>query len=128
MAARPKGRAIGSKGSWLAEVRIDGQGTEILPCVHRHWLRGADYNDPEARPGAPVWDDFVAAIEDAGRVVLTDDRVSPPGQPGGQFGFERKGYVAIFAVKGVRVEAALGGGGGGHHLRFSLTERLVDLS
>ena len=103
-----KAKATGNIGSWLAEVN-----GELLPCVHRHWLRGMTYHDPQAIPGDRKWDDFVGAIR-RGRVILTSDDVSEDERV-----FNRKEYIAIFAVEDVQMD--------GNGLTFRLTKRLVDL-
>ena len=106
---RRKAEARGKRGSWFAEV--DG---ETLPCVHKHWLQGRQYHDPQAAPGQPPWDDFIAAIKSGRKVVLTRDTYL------GGIRFERTGYVAVFTVDDV---AASDGA-----LTFKLTDRVVDLA
>ena len=104
-------RAKGQRGSRFAEVR-----GESLPCVHRHWLAGTQYHDPNMRAGVPPWPDFIAAIHQKRRVILTRDAVHGTGET---IGFERQGYIAVFGVTDITTE--------GRDLRFRLVQRLHDL-
>jgi hypothetical protein len=40
IAYRAKIKAKGTRGSWYADV-----GSERLPCIHTHWLKGTVYDD-----------------------------------------------------------------------------------
>jgi hypothetical protein len=102
-------KATGSRGEWFAVV--DG---ERLPCVYQYWRKAYDYDDPHVSPGAP-WPEFIQAISNKCKVVLTSDNVLDPDG----FGFERTGYIAVFSVGDVRIE--------GSHLRFRFLERLAHL-
>jgi hypothetical protein len=104
----PKKKAVGIRGSWFADV--DG---ERLPCVHKHWWRNGVYHDPNAVPGEKKWDDFILAIQQRKRVILTDD------EPWTGGAFVRKGYIAIWDVDNVRIE--------GSDLTFKFTNRVIDL-
>jgi hypothetical protein len=105
-------KAIGSRGSWFADVA-----GERLPCVHSGWLgkRGL-YHDPNAAPGTPKFDEHLAAIQNGKRVILTKSVMA---DPVGGFGFERSEYVAIFAVDEVNVS--------GSDLTFRLGARSTEL-
>jgi hypothetical protein len=107
--------AKGSRGSWFATLP-DGT---ALPCVHRHWRKGMEYDDPFTVPGDPVWDEFIAAIDRERRVILTDDEVLAEATEQTPPDFRRSGYIAVFAVEDVRVE--------GRHLRFRFAKRLQEL-
>lgn len=37
-------RAKGQRGSWFATVE-----GKVLPCVHKHWVKGLSHHDPFAR-------------------------------------------------------------------------------
>jgi hypothetical protein len=108
--------AKGSRGSWFATLP-DGT---ALPCVHRYWRKGMEYDDPFAIAGDPVWDEFIAAIATGKRVILTDDEVLAEATEETPPSFRRKGYVAVFAVEDVRLE--------GRRLRFRFTGRLQELT
>jgi len=111
-----KVEAKGSRGSWFATLP---DGTS-LPCVHRHWRKGMEYDDPFAIAGDAVWDEFIDAIARVKRVILTDDEVLAPTTDQRPPSFRRKGYIAVFAVEDVRLE--------GRHLRFRFTDRLQELT
>jgi hypothetical protein len=81
-------KARGSRGSWFAEV--DGK---RLPCVHQHWVKRLQYNDPGITPGVRKNDEYINAIKDGMVILTTDDIVSH--EP---FQFKRTGYVAIYTV------------------------------
>lgn len=108
MPSLPRYRAKGERGSWFALVN-----GERLPCVHQHWLTKLHYHDPHYVPERQ-WIEFVAAIKNVGKVILTTDRVHPDGR-----GFDRTGYVAVFRVSDVSVS--------GPDLEFDLVERLAEL-
>lgn len=105
MAARPKGQ----RGSWFAEY-----GGKSLPCVHRHWFKRHGYDDPGAKQNDSTWDPFIAAIASEKLVILTSDDIGKDG------GFTRTGYIALWRVDNVRIEAGA--------LRFQFTERLEEFS
>lgn len=107
--ARSKTKARGQRGSWFAEVN-----GESLPCVHAYWFKNGWYDDPHARPGEQQWEELFAAIREKKRVVLTTYRVIDGG-----IGFERAGYVAVYAVDNISVD--------GSRLRFQFTESLIEL-
>lgn len=107
-------RAVGSRGSWFAEVE-----GETLPCVHRHWwAAGGRYDDPGLQPGTPKGDELVAAIAACKRVILTDDKATFD-EGGRVAGFERTGYIAVYSVDRVEYDNA--------GLRFKFVKRLSEL-
>jgi hypothetical protein len=110
----PRLKAIGRRGGWFA-----GLGGEDVPCVHQHWLRALEYDDPYADVTDPAWRAFVEAIAQQRRVILTRDEVLTTAGVAKPAGFRRTGYVASYAVDQVRVEEG--------HLRFRLIKRLDDL-
>lgn len=114
MAGVGKKKAVGSRGSWFADV--DG---ELLPCVHKHWwASGGLYDDPGLRPGMPKGDELVVAIRAAKRVVLTSDTATFGGA-GEVVGFERTGYIAVYEVDAIEYDEA--------GLRFKFVKRLDHL-
>ena len=102
-------KAVGHRGSWFAKV--DG---ELLPCAHKHWFQGGEYNDPGVEEGTQVWDEFIAALKATGKTILTTDNVSHDEKQ-----FKRTGYIAVFATDHVRVEDGC--------LRFRFMDRLCNL-
>lgn len=108
-------KAIGRRGSWFAAIGDE----PALPCVHKHWMRRLDYDDPFADMRDPVWQEFVAAIMDRRQVILTQDEVTPSGAEGKPPGFRRLGYVASYGVDDVRIEDT--------HLKFRFVKRLNEL-
>ena len=110
----PRRKAVGRRGGWFA-----GLGGEDVPCVHQHWLKALDYDDPYADLRDPAWRTFVDAIETQRRVILTRDEVLKTPGEAKPAAFRRTGYVASYAVDQVRVEDG--------HLRFRLVKRLDDL-
>jgi hypothetical protein len=107
--SRPKAKAIGERGSWFASV--DG---ERLPCVHHYWIKGTHHCAPRVSQNSKKDVELVRAIRANHKVIVTTDRVIDEG-----LGFERTGYVAVFAVENVNWK--------GGELSFDLKERLVDL-
>lgn len=110
-----KRKAIGERGSWFATV--DG---ERLPCVHRYWVTGKLHSDPGYLEGEGKWPEFVDAIREKMKVILTKDE--PIGAPDKKSGvvFKRTGYIAVFSVADVCTNE--------HGLHFKLLERLYDLA
>ena len=108
-----KKKAIGARGDWFAEV--DG---ERLPCVHKFWWEKGTlaYNDTKLGSG-PKPDELFEAIKELKRVILTDD--IPKFEGSEVIGFERAGYIAIYAVDDVEFDA--------NGLRFKFKKRLDDL-
>lgn len=111
-------KAIGQRGSWFASV--DG---EQLPCVHKYWLTGLLYHDPYLLTGptmtAAKIDEYIQAISQVRRVILTDDTPQLDGY-GKAVGFKRNAYIAVFEVEDVVHDEVDG-------LRFGLSKRLADL-
>lgn len=101
-------KANGQRGSWFATVK-----GEELPCVHEHWLKRSNYDDPSARPGIKKFDDLYNAIKEKKRVVLTKDNYL------GDHQFERTGYIAVFEVVGLEMDD--------NGLRFRMVRRLDEL-
>ena len=110
----PKRKAIGQRGSWFAEVN-----EEPLPCVHDYWTRkrpdGLYYNDPNCDADASKWKEFIGALKEKGKVILTQDKAINDG-----LGFERQGYIAVFSIEDVAVD--------GRNLTFRFVERLINLT
>ena len=104
----PKPKAIGSRGSWFAEVL-----GELIPCVSDHHLSRMHYVDPGANPDSPRWKRYIAAIRRDKRIILTHRK------PGCNGRSVRDGYVAVFSVKNVAVTRA--------GLEFDLDERLLNV-
>ena len=107
-----KSKATGKRGSWFADV--DGQS---LPCVHKHWWKGGRYDDPQIMPGSPKDEELVAAIQQHGRVVLTNDSPYDAGE--GKTGFTRTGYIAVYSVDDITFDQK--------GLRFRFVSRLKEL-
>lgn len=104
-----KPKAVGSRGSWFADVL-----GEKLPCVSDHHLSRRHYLDPGAKPGTTKWDNYISAIQHGGRIVLTHTELRPDGRT------KRNGYVALFSVVNVKTSA--------HGLEFDLEQRLLNLA
>lgn len=113
-----KKKATGRQGWWFAEV--DGV---ALPCVHKHWAKGTLYHDPFERHEVKGLEkkiaEAVSEIIRQRKVVMTDDHVSFDPK-GNVIGFERKNYIAVFAIDDVNYSKDDG-------LRFRLLERLYSL-
>jgi hypothetical protein len=110
MVAKPEG----VRGSWFAKW----QGNSI-PCVHKHWMKPEDkrlvYSDPYVTTG-PRWMEFVDAIMTDCLVILTDDRL----EPGTTHAFKRTGYIGLYKVDNVRMDAEV--------LKFDFVDRLASFS
>ena len=104
-----KYKAIGEQGSWFAEVN-----GARLPCIHNYWLKRLHYCDPGVRPGEKQWDEFIAAIQAGGEVILTN---SSPNESGI---FERKGYICAWKVSPPQVTE--------NGLEFDLISRDLELA
>lgn len=113
-----KKKARGQRGSWYA--RVDD---ELLPCIHKHWLKGLVYHDPfgrhEGRASEPTIREFVVVVLEKQRVVLTDD-IPEFGAHGVVVAFKRTRYIAAYRVEDVSYAPDNG-------LTFRLAERLHDL-
>ncbi len=105
-------KAVGQRGSWFAAVDA-----EKLPCVHAHWFKGREYDDPDARPDDAGFQELFAAIRDKKRVILTKDEVLYTGEE--HTGFQRTGYVAVFSVSDPVLDE--------RGLRFQFIKRLFNL-
>jgi len=82
-------------------------------AFHKHWVKGSDYDDPGGRLGIPQWEEFVDAIREKKRVILTNSERQEDG------GFVRKGYIAVFGVNQVELDE--------NGLRFKLISRQAEL-
>src|SRR5487761_1994164 len=89
-------KATGARGSWFAIV--DG---EQLPCVHNYWwVKPASYHDKDLKLDDPKAGPFFDEISSKKRVILTTG--NPSFDPSGIVsGFERTGYVAVYAIDNV---------------------------
>lgn len=67
-----KPKAIGSRGSWFAEVL-----GELLPCVSDRHLSRRHYVDAGSDPSKSKWDRYIEAIKRSKRVVLTHSKSRP---------------------------------------------------
>jgi hypothetical protein len=108
----------GRQGDWLVDVTINDH-TERVPSAHKHFVRkdanGLVYNRPDVgwlqlgkakQSGkAKQW---IAALKQTGRVVVTDDDVTDTGDPDRPYRFTRKpkgGYVAVYTVDEIAINA-----------------------
>ncbi|TPK82662.1 hypothetical protein [Mesorhizobium sp. B2-4-17] len=110
-------KAKGHRGSWFANV--DG---ESLPCVHKYWVKGLVHHDRFQRRGYANSSqilELVQAVQQTERVILTDDKPIVDAA-GNLIGFERKGYIAIYAVDDVTYSPEEG-------LKFRLVQRIRSL-
>ncbi|TPI49936.1 hypothetical protein FJW05_02395 [Mesorhizobium sp. B2-9-1] len=110
-------KAKGHRGSWFATV--DG---EDLPCVHKYWVKGLLHHDRFQRHGyanSLQILELVQAVRNGQRVILTDDKPLFDAA-GNLIGFERKGYIAVYAVDDVTYSPEEG-------LKFQLVERIRNL-
>ena len=89
---------------------------ERLPCVHKFWWEKGTYNDTKLR-SSPKADELFEAIKELKRVILTDD--TPEFEGSEVVRFERKGYIAIYAVDDVEFDV--------NGLRFKFKKRLHDI-
>jgi hypothetical protein len=101
-------KAAGTRGSWFAKV-----GEESLPCIHKHWLMGMSYHEPNCEIAESKWSEYVEALRH-GKAILTTDDVVGEGPI-----FQRSGYVAVFRIANVVLN--------GRNLTFDLVERLEGL-
>ena len=111
-ALKPKGHS----GSWFA--KWDGAS---YPCVHNHWHRGEEYDDPGVQLTIqPKWRRFLASIENERKVIETIDKVPDDWLYGR---WRRSGYTGLWQVDNVRVEDTPDP----HlsHLRFRFVRKLV---
>jgi hypothetical protein len=107
--AIPTYTALGQRGSWFAVVN-----DERLPCIHRHWLKGFVYDDPNCEPNGKKWIELIEGLKMTSKAVLTLDRVLDGGK-----GFVREGYVAVYSIADVELN--------GSHLQFRLVDKLANL-
>ncbi|WP_439468764.1 hypothetical protein [Blastomonas fulva] len=77
------------------------------------------YRDPGYIQGDPQWEEFVAAIKNGGRVILTKGHWSDAPENKSGEAVARTGYIAVFEVEDVVTDT--------ESLRFSLGKRLIDL-
>ena len=92
------------RGPWF--VRIGG---EMLPCAHERWFstREHTYHDPFAEPGRREWDEWVAALKEKRRAVMTR---------GNGTDAEPTRYLGVYAIDAIEVTES--------DLRFRLVKRL----
>jgi hypothetical protein len=84
-------------------------------CVHKNWFqRNGLYEGPRFKVSTKGRDEYICALKKTGKVILTSDKFSPE-----ELKFERTGYIAVFSIFDVRVEAG--------YLRFRFVERLANL-
>ena len=111
-------KAKGHRGSWFATVE-----GENLPCVHKYWVKGLLHHDRFQRHGYANSSqilELVDAVQNVKRVILTEDKPNFDAA-GNLIGFDRKGYVAIYAVDDVTYTPDEG-------LKFRLVERIRNLT
>ncbi len=110
-----KTKAKGRRGSWFATV--DG---ESIPCVHKHyWRHPNQYYDDGKWLGGKHQDEFIQALKDVGKVVLTDDQVEHCGGDRG-VKFHRSGYIAVYEISNVHFADGV--------LTFIFDKRVADLA
>lgn len=82
--------------------------------MHVHWAKGRPtrYVDPGVSDD-PHWPPFIQAIRSTKVVILTQDKVVDGS-------FTRTGYVGLFAVDDVEVDA--------NELRFTFVDRITDFA
>ncbi len=107
-------KAIGERGSWFGSVN-----GERLPCVHKHWVNGTHHSDPGYIEGEGKWPDFVAAIRDGRKIILTKDEPIPVPEKKSGVAFNRTGYIAVFMVDNIESNE--------NGLEFDLVERVAEL-
>ena len=92
------------RGPWFVKI-----GGEMLPCAHERWFstREHTYHDPFAEPGRREWDEWVAALKEKRRAVLTR---------GDGTDAEPTRYLAVYAIDHIEII--------GSDLRFRLVKRL----
>jgi hypothetical protein len=99
----------GHQGSWVADVTINGQ-TKELATIHTQFIRqgydGLVYDRHDTGwadhpTKAAKWEE---ALRREKMVVLTDDDVVSDRF----FHVERKGYIAVFAIDEIIVDAKVG--------------------
>lgn len=94
----------------------------MLPCVHKHWVKGLLHHDPFRRhDGANALKimELVDAVSTGKKVILTKDTATTDSD-GNVIGFERTAYIAVYSVDDVTFSPQDG-------LKFRLTERLLNL-
>ena len=90
-------RPIGERGTWFADY--DG---ERLPCVHDYWWERGRYTDKLLRATYKS-EQFVQAIREKGRVILTRDKPNSIENP---IPFTRTGYVSLWEVDEIEFDDA----------------------
>lgn len=102
-------RAVGTSSFAIVEG-------EALPCVSKYWRRDAEYNETELSR-SPETEQFVEAIRNIRKVVLTADKAMP--REGRATRLVRTGYIAVYAVDDIEFDDA--------GLRFRFTDRVCSL-
>ncbi len=103
-------KAKGKRGSWFATWQ-----KENLPCVHEEWYNHKQgglpfYLDPGVKLGEKQWDDFIDALKNKKRVILTRDEYTEPKN------FKRSDYQGIFDIDNIAIDDA--------GLRFDFIKRI----
>lgn len=91
----------------------------MLPCIHKHWLKGYLYHDPYLDAQTKQVYDFVAAISEKRRVIATNDTVHFGENKERPIKFERENYIAVYRIEDFSWEEP--------HLRFRLVEKIEAL-
>jgi hypothetical protein len=104
----------GHQGSWVVDVTINGQ-TKQLATIHKQFIRQGydglihDRHDTSWANFATKTAKWEEALRREKMVVLTDDDlVGTDPESARLFKFERKGYIAVFTVDEILVDAKVG--------------------
>jgi hypothetical protein len=114
-----RAKIVGAQGSWSARATYDDGAQETLACVHKHYLKNTEYEDPwtpDLRQ-SQKFAEHVDLIRKRNRVILTTDDVDPSKLPGRGF-FKRTGYVAVHAIGDFVLDQT--------SMRFRLIERVAN--
>jgi hypothetical protein len=109
-------KTLSNRGKWTVPVQYDDGSMHELPCIHRRFTRGLNYNDPELTEywhlakWAPYWE----LLRTTKRAVLTISKVDPD-VPRAQGQSQRIGYVDVFDIEDVEADE--------QGLRFRLVNR-----
>ena len=105
-------KATGERGSWFAAIN-----QERLPCVHTRWTKfdkatkTMRYDDEHRGFGQPHWPEFLEALREKRKVILTQGNEDP--ETGR---IDRSKYVATFLIDDIEDT--------GTNLRFRFVKRL----
>jgi hypothetical protein len=101
----PTVKIKGFQGQWSAQVTYPDRKKEMLACVHKHFISGADgqlkYNDrwivelalPNRREHRKAMD----LMRKHRRVIVTTDKINKDKPPGDGY-FIRTGYVGVYGI------------------------------